>query len=355
MNIIFNPPDNEENQYIHLLVTPLVQAGFKVSPLDDFFSSRQHLLAIRLVHLNWFENVDDSSLFIALKSFFRKLVVLTAIKITQKPLVWTMHNRNSHENRLSFFSRALTYLLMRTSNQIIIHSHASLPLLAQHHPKIALKAVYLPHPNFIGVYGAVLPEKTNITPPVLHLLFIGAIKPYKNMELLIQIAKKYPEKLRLTIAGKPATETYKKQLEALLANTDNIRTHLRFIHDSELPSLLQDADALVLPYDIKSSLNSGTAILGFSYKRTVICPNIGTITDLQEAQEYVLSYTYETPEQHAFQLEAKIQEAIHLKANYTDIFREWGNKMFHYVKEKHANDKIGTKLLAVYSTLLKQD
>src|SRR5690606_23346953 len=114
---------------------------------------RKHFKSIKLVHLNWFENIDDSGFFVALRSFLRKLTVLTILKLSRRPLVWTMHNRASHEKGLTFFSRIITWLLMHWCDRIIIHTHQSEALLAEWGGKIAKKAVYVPHPHFIGVYG----------------------------------------------------------------------------------------------------------------------------------------------------------------------------------------------------------
>src|SRR5690554_2402648 len=105
MEIIFNPPVNEENQYIQLVVNELRAKGYRIHPLDTIFSGRKHFRSIKLVHLNWFENIDDSGFFMALRSFLRKLVVLAVIRLSGKPLVWTMHNRTSHERGTAIFSR----------------------------------------------------------------------------------------------------------------------------------------------------------------------------------------------------------------------------------------------------------
>ncbi|GAA4780064.1 hypothetical protein GCM10023231_03690 [Olivibacter ginsenosidimutans] len=353
MNIIFNPPENSENQYIHLMISPLQKAGFNIYPLDNFLSSYRHIQQIQLVHLNWFENIDDSSFFVALKSFFRKLVALIAIKLSRKPLVWTMHNRASHEKGLSFFSRSITYLLMRWANKIIVHSHISIELLKKRSMRIAAKAVYLPHPNFIQVYGPAL-APTATKGKRLRLLFIGAVKPYKNIELLLTLAQAYEKEVQLTVAGKPVTSGYQQTLEQMAAQSTNINLQLRFIHDQELPLLLSEADALVLPYDLASSLNSGTVFLAFSYKKTVICPNIGTIMDLKEEKAYVLAYDYETPTQHAFQLSEQIETAIRLKAEQPAIFEQWGEHLFQYVAKTHAPEQIEQQLIEIYKQLIKQ-
>lgn len=355
MKIIFNPTDNKENQYIHLMVDPLVKAGFEIHPLDNFLSSYQHMKSIQLVHLNWFEVVHTDSFFTALRSFFRKLVVLFAIRLSGKPLVWTMHNRNSHEQGMDFFSKIITNLVIKWADRIIIHSHISKQLLEQQYKKVTHKTVYIPHPNFIRVYGPIADTTAGQDPDILRLLFIGIVKPYKNIELLIQIAKQYDREIHLTIAGKPTDASYKQKLEALAENKENIHLRFQFIRDEEIPSLLGSADLLVLPYDMEVSLNSGTVILGFSYKKTVICPNIGTITDIQEERQYTLAYSYQSAREHANQLKEKIAEAIQLKKNNPHIFKEWGDKLFQYVQDKHDNKAIGEQLIDLYRQVTSRD
>jgi len=353
MKIIFNPPDNKENLYIRLMVAPLERAGFQTEPLDHFLSSYRHMKSIQLVHLNWFENIDDSSFFVAFKSFIRKLIALMAIRFTGKPLVWTMHNRISHEKGLRFFSRTMTFLLLRWAHKIIVHSPVSIPLLATQSKAAAAKAIYIPHPHFIGVYGPIIPSPIREHDP-LRLLFIGAVKPYKNIELLMTLAKAYAKEVVVTIAGKPVNTVYKNKLEQLVEAATNIDLQLRFMADEEIPQLLGHADLLVLPYDLASSLNSGTVLLAFSYKKSVICPDIGTIQDLGNEKNQVLAYHYSSPADHALRLSEKIEEAIGLKAKNPAIFNQWGERLFRHVSQQHANDNIGAQLIAVYTELLNK-
>ena len=354
MKIIFNPPDNKENLYIRLMIAPLERAGFEIEPLDNFLSSYRHMKSIQLIHLNWFENIDDSSFFVAFKSFIRKLTVLVAIRLTGKPLVWTMHNRVSHEKGLRFFSRAITFLLFRWTHKIIVHSPISIPLLAAQSKAAAAKAIYIPHPHFIGAYGPIIMPRPMMEESILRLLFIGAVKPYKNIELVMTLAKAYAKEVAVTIAGKPINTLYKNKLEQLVGTATNIDLQLRFIGDEEIPQLLGHADLLVLPYDLASSLNSGTVLLAFSYKKSVICPDIGTIQDLGNAKSQVLTYHYSTLAEHALRLSEKIEAAIRLKAKNPAIFNQWGEHLFQHMCQQHANDKIGEQLIAVYMGLLNK-
>src|SRR5690554_6115384 len=183
-SIIFNPPENKGNKYVEIMVRPLREHGYEVYPLDGFLSDWKHFRSIRLVHLNWFENVDDSSFLRAFRSFMRKMFVLMVVHWSQKKLVWTMHNRTSHEKKLGFFSRTITRFLIKWADRIVIHNNLSAEILSDKSPTAAKKSYYLPHPEFIDVYGPPMEQKKTSSKDVLSLLFIGTVKPYKNIELL---------------------------------------------------------------------------------------------------------------------------------------------------------------------------
>lgn len=352
MDIIFNPSVNKENKYIDIMVRSLREKGYNVHALDDFFSSWRHFQSIKLVHLNWFENLDDTSFLRAFKSFVRKMFVLTIIRISKKKLVWTMHNRVSHEKNLSFFSQWITYFLVLWAHKIIIHSEMSRSILNHRQPRSSGKIFYLPHPDFIDIYGP-LPAKVseNIPSTPLVLLFIGAVKPYKNIELLINAVSPFKEKVKLIISGNPSSAAYRQKISET-ASFGNIELRLNFIPDHEIPLLIQQSDLLVLPYDLTSSLNSGTVILAFSYRKTVICPEIGTIKDLANMKKNVLHYSYNSEQEHLNILSQKIEYALHLKMEDASIYNSLGNKMYEHVRQVHHKNLVGEKLINLYRSLL---
>ena len=350
--IIFNPSENEGNKYIEIMVRPLRENGYTVYPLDGFLSGWTHFRSIRLVHLNWFENVDDSSFRRAFRSFMRKMFVLTIIHWSGKKLVWTMHNRTSHEKKLGFFSRTITKFLVKWSDRIVIHNHLSAKILSHKNPKAAKKSYYLPHPDFIGVYGPPITNKKASPRDVLSLLFIGTVKPYKNIELLIDAVRPFRDQVSLTIAGEPNPASYGETISRLASSAGNIRLILDFIPDAELPGIIGESDLLILPYDLKSSLNSGTALLAFSYQKTVICPEIGTIEDLGKAKQYVFHYQYTTEEEHLQSLIGQIGKALELKEKDLSILPGLGTSMFEYIESAHEKSRVTEKMINLYRDLL---
>ncbi|MCL6260679.1 glycosyltransferase [Aquiflexum sp. TKW24L] len=352
MEIIFNPPVNKANKYISIMVDALEVSGYRVHPLDNFFSGLKHFNSIKLVHLNWFENLDDTSYTKMISSFIKKSLVLEVIRMSGKKLVWTMHNRVSHEKQSGHLSNILTRKLIRYSHAIIIHCSQSRDLLLEIHPSLASKIHYLPHPDFIESYGPVVKE--NDQNGALKLLFLGAIKPYKNIELLIKTAGHLEDKVELTIAGNSKSEDYKKHLSRFAGIFNNIKLKLEFIPDKDIPKLIRGCDLLVLPYALNSSLNSGTVLLAFSYGKTVICPEIGTLADMKEVGSQFLSYDYESEEEHATKLNKMMETAFFLKKSDPEIFRNMGAKMFQYVKDNHSKKMVTEGLKQVYQAVLKR-
>ncbi len=324
--IIFNPPDNSENQYIRILVAGLEKNGFSINGLDDLFKSRSHFQSIRLVHLNWFENLDESSKGSMWKSFFRKTTALLAIKASGKKLVWTMHNRLSHEKGSGNLSRVLVKMLLKSVDAIVIHCEETRAVLQEIHPGFRGKILLTPHPHFINTYGPTqFPSGTTQSP--LKLLFTGAVKPYKNLELLIRVCRQFGNAIQLTIAGKPSSIAYSEELRTVASGTAQVELRLGFVEDQEIPKLIGDADLLILPYDLRSSLNSGTVILAFSYARTVICPRIGTIDELSAGQSDFFTYSYLSESEHESKLRNAIQCALDLKQSNPLALLQMGEKM----------------------------
>ncbi len=349
--IIFNPPDNSENQYIRILVSGIEKNEFLISQLDDLFKSRSHFKSIRLVHLNWFENLDESSKGSMWKSFFRKTVALAAIKATGKKLVWTMHNRLSHEKGSGKLSNILVKLLLKNSDAVVIHCAATEAVLREIYPKFSGKILLIPHPHFIGTYGPKLGLPMKPQEP-LKLLFLGAVKPYKNLELLIRTSREFGDAIQLTIAGKPASESYAEELRRIAFGTRQIDLRLGFVEDLEIPALIGESDLLILPYDMRSSLNSGTVLLAFSYARTVICPRIGTIDELNGGKLGVFTYSYSSESEHKSKLREAIQNALELIKQDPNALLQMGMKMMEHVRKENDPAIATEKLCKLYRDLL---
>lgn len=349
MKIIFYPTDYTTNKYGSIITEGLKSKGIQLVTYESAFKNYRLFKSIDLVHLNWFETLGNST-YTDIKRFLGRAAKLIAFKLAGKKIVWTMHNKMPHDRKNLFLKKALMNLVIRSADTIIVHSRISKQILTKEYHLEKTKIKYIPHPDYIGSYKS---ASEDIEPlkdeSKLNLLFLGAVKPYKNIELLIDVVRPFPEVI-LTIAGNTST-SYKNFIIEYAKTYTNINLVLEFIPDDMLTHYIKNSDLLILPYDIKSSLNSGTVILAFSNAKTVICPQIGTISDLSD-ESMALSYTYSNDEEHAKILTSRVEDAIRMKKLNTNIFQNLGNKVYQEVSIKNNKNMMIDKFLEVYKSII---
>jgi glycosyltransferase involved in cell wall biosynthesis len=86
--------------------------------------------------------------------------------------------------------------------------------------------------------------------------------------------------ITLTIAGACDEPALAHDLRAISRIHPNITTNLSFLSDIELENLLDNADAIVMPY--RDILNSGSALHALSRFRPFIAPRLGSLVELQQ-------------------------------------------------------------------------
>ncbi|MAZ29324.1 MAG: hypothetical protein CL868_19910 [Cytophagaceae bacterium] len=315
MKIVFHPHSLERNAYVKHITEALERKGIQVFSLDDILSNKKLFKEISIVHLNWYENLGSHW------GFIKKMSRLFYLLFHKKKIIWTLHNKKPHTAKVLYLQKILFKLLCKYASTIIIHSKQSEKIITAQDKSFQKKIVYTPHPNYIDVYGPLRPIQSIHGP--LSLIFMGVIKPYKNIELLMEVLNNFDaNEVTLTIAGRCPDDNYANQLK-LKPSSNNINLEFGYISDDQIATYIQKHDLSILPYDTRSSLNSGTAILSFSYGTSVICPKIGTIEDIKN-QDCLITYMYDSQEQHKVALKAAVEKAMLLKKKNTEIFNEWG-------------------------------
>ena len=350
MEIVFSPVRNKKNKYAEIVTDAIRDSGIEVYSKSDYLHGRCR--GVEYFHFNWYEKVNG------LWKYITKYLLLNLLIIRKKKIIFTLHNKRAHSNggrgKSKKYSNALMSFFIRRSHKVVIHSHESGTYLIDNYGlEVKEKLLYIPHPNYIDVYGDIVENKND--GQGLRLLFLGLIKEYKNVELLIDVVSSFEKQdVSLLIAGM-ADVNYRNLLKRKLSGrtrkeVDNITTHFEFVKDEEIPLYLSKCDLVVMPYDLASSLNSGSVILSFSYKKSVICPIIGTLTDMEN--ECYFSYTYNSREEHKTALENIIREAIEMKKSNPRVFEEWGRSMYEEVAEKNSYSIVKNKIAELYISLL---
>lgn len=340
MKISIYPYNSDTNKYIELIKKSISSLGIELNSFDTVWNDKEFFKDTEYFIFNWYESLYTNSLIKQFYIFIKKYIKLLILKNQKKKIIWVLHNAIPHDSKHRIFSLILMKYLAKNSYNIIIHSNESKNVLADivNYNIIKNKVTYIPHPNYIGVY-----EEVNIKRNLekkLNLLFIGAIKPYKNVDLLIEVFNELKlNDMTLTLAGKIINEEYEDYINNLINNNSNIICDFRFIEDNEIQGLIQKSDILVLPYDITSSLNSGTIILAFSNKRTVLSPNIGTLKDFKQ-NDMFFSYEYQNIDSHKAILKSNIKKVYEIYMKDKNKIKSMGEKCYETVKTNNSTEKI---------------
>lgn len=319
--ILFHPYENTSNTYIERM-REIYSKNRNVKSFTTFL--RTHPLSgreVKAVVFNWVES----------SPIYHFVLFLIWTKVFGIKIIWTFHNKLPHESSSNILANIKMYSMELLSNKIVLHSKQSLHELRTERAK--RKAVYIPHIHYINAYnnsGKFPLIELDSSNRIIYL-FLGMLRPYKNIELLISAFKEIAlPNSHLVIAGKPFNDEYKYSIESMCSGIHNITLDLRFIPDSEMPDYLESTDVLVLPYNKTSSMNSGTMIMAFSYRCPVIIPDIPMAKDW-DGTNTCFMYTY-TADNH----KEKLKEAMVSAYNAgKDGLKLMGENGFNIVQSTH--------------------
>ena len=332
------PTNNSSNKYSALQEEAVKRAGGQLA-----FSFKQ-FFKIDAFILNWFEQLGSNELL----EFIKKMIKILLFVVFNKSVYVVMHNKTVHtqfngkKKRLSFILNDILFLI---SKKIIILCDESKSVIQEQYGnksrKLLNKTFKIPHPNYISAYDF-SPARSTKKADKVSLLFVGLVKKYKNIELLIDCMNELQDKnVHLTIAGSCQNAQYASELNARIKSKDVV-CDFRFIPDSEICQLMQSSDLVVLPYDISSSLNSGSVFLAFSNKKTVLCPLIGSLKEYKD-RSFFYTYEYASEDEHKEKLMEQIMLVLDDAKRDPRVFEKKGLVAYHQVEENNSLDFIAAR------------
>lgn len=300
--VIIVPDPNPKNPYISIIKRGLEEQGYVVGGLrkrdeDPVLWSRSPVI------LNWFEEVVGTPRY-ALHLYRKKMQACKQIAKSGCALIYVIHNRAPHDV-IGKFDYRLTMRLRRhlckISRHIVILSDQTRDVLKNQlgrcfYGQIEKKIVKIPHPSYATAYSEDAHDyraEYGISHGAFLFVFTGAIRAYKNIELIIDVARFFKKRnynAVFLVMGRCNDGNYLKKLQNQVNDLDNLILVPEYVPNEHMVSLIRSANAMLLPYDMKSSLNSGTVLLAFTFGRTVVCPCIGTIEEYPENLTYSYSY-----------------------------------------------------------------
>ncbi len=296
MRVLMMPDYRADNPYQELLATALrqeqVNVCFSVGYRRVFpiFRAARDCSSVKVLHLHWVNPyLKGSNWLTRLIYSFKFLIALLLVRLTGTRIVWTIHNRLSHEARFPRLELWTIRQLVKLADGIIVHHQTSLAELADLYQFDGTRATVIPHGHYRGVYGeAIDPVEARaiLGLPLTGKVYLnlGMLRPYKGIEGLLQTWRDHPEVTAahtLLIAGKPVNEAYGQQLMEQVTNTKGAILHLGFVEDHLIPVYFSAADVVILPFE--NVLTSGSLILAMSYHKPIIAPASSEISETLKA------------------------------------------------------------------------
>lgn len=249
-------------------------------------------------HIHWPEHaLHRSSQLRAALSLLHFTLKLVLARVTRTRIVWTVHNLHGHDASYPLLDRILRTVVARVVDGWIALSDEAADASRQAFPPLRTKpSAVVPHGHYRGAYS--VPDVPHDVRKELHLpgfgpviLFFGQVRPYKNLDGLIDAFKQVPgEDCILLVAGKADADA-RARVSKAAAKDSRIVAHLGFVSNERLALYFEAATVTVLPYS--RFLNSGAALLSLSYDTPILVPNAGSMPSLHRAVGHPWVQTYD--------------------------------------------------------------
>lgn len=280
-----------------------------------------------IYHFNWIESINQK------KDYLKRKILIILLKLLNKKIIWTVHNNMPHEIKNQ--KQTIDFMKFMAKKADRVHVLCKETVNSEYLKKYREKIVYIPHGDYIGNYAKSrvdIHERYKIDKEKKIILFIGQVRKYKNIELLIKVFKNsYIENNNcvLLICGNCNDEEYKKELQEI--STPNVFFDFKFIKDEEMESYLRNSEIIVAPYNKQSSLNSGTLWMAMSYKKTMMLPLIGCVKDVKNYNDFLYVYDYSSQDEHYNNLLECMEKLKNDVEKNTNILENKGKDAYEYI------------------------
>ncbi|QNE38258.1 glycosyltransferase [Hymenobacter sp. NBH84] len=277
----------KDNPYNYILYKSIEEENCVV--YDFVFSLKsviKYILNVnyKVFHIHWptyvlfGNNERKANIRMNILFLFIKYIKMRGVKV-----VWTVHNLEAHEGNFPDLQKSLANFMYRQTDGFISLNKPGLYIIKEMSSNQAnQRYVHLAHPHYKEYYNNTITKlqarkKLEIPEDKFVFLFLGQIRPYKNVTGLIEAYNKMDNtNTLLLIAGK----VHKDMIGVLndIEVNKNIVLYDSFIKDEELQTYFNCADLVVTPYD--KVFNSGSIFLNLSFNRPTLASDSGALEEL---------------------------------------------------------------------------
>lgn len=282
-NILVSPLKSRFNRFITRFGETLGAAGLQTAELDWRLASMRRS---DFILLHW---PDAFFGWRGLPRTAARLAKLLAARAAGAKLVWLAHNVVPHGGGRS--PGPLMPIFLRAIDGVIFMSDASRDAALERYPQLRrTRQLVTVH----GLYPPVVPlpePRAPVSGEPVRLLNFGLLRPYKNVEALIEAAAAEPDDAHLLVLGYAADGDYGAALAASAGPNTRIEARRESVSEEDLEQAIDAADLVVLPY--RNIMHSGSAIHALSRNRPVVVPATGAMPELQALMGEAWVFTYQ--------------------------------------------------------------
>lgn len=207
----------------------------------------------------------------------------TIARLLKKQILKLGFVDNPFPHEPSFMDRFLNRYFISTMDGFLTMSEASASKLKQLTSKPIKYAV---HP-ILDIYPPAIPQEEarkilNLPQNKPIVLFFGAVRPYKGLDLLIRAGATHPLNqldVIFLVAGEFYFNSESEYLQMIdqLGLKDKFIIHNYFIPDDKVHLFFCAADLVVQPY--KSATQSGVTQISYHYEKPMVVTNVGGLPE----------------------------------------------------------------------------
>ena len=281
-----------------------------------------------------------------------ELLMVLAFKMSGYKTLITVHNVRPRHGPLKLHHRLIYRIMYSACDHLIIHTHSGKNEIAElfHLPRE--KITVIPH----GDYQFFLPspaiekhdakEALGIPSSCKTILFFGAIRPNKGLDVLLRALPKVKESCRpikLMIVGEPCEE-YGKYRSMITSEriADDVFEHLGYVPNDEVHKYFSAADIVALPYH--EVTGSGVLQIAYAFGKPVVASNIPGFEEAVEEGKNGLLFTTGNPESLAATLAQLVNDETK-----TEVMGAHSRQLS---KTKYRWAKVAEETLEAYSNIV---
>ncbi|MGC2721947.1 MAG: glycosyltransferase [Candidatus Acidiferrales bacterium] len=212
------------------------------------------------------------------------LATMDFLRLRGTKAIWTMHNFASHEARHPALERSFWRRFIPRVDGAIALSSMGLKKAFERFPQLRdIPTTVIPHGHYREQYPLVDVDSRKILGipnDVKVMMFFGAVRAYKNVDVLVRAFRKVKRQdALLYVVGDPNSKELSIKIAEAASGDHRISLKFEFVDPKNVSIYLRAADLVVLPY--RHVLNSGSALLALSCSRPVLVPDLGAMGELR--------------------------------------------------------------------------